>query len=130
MASLLRTLSIIACALVTLGFVMFATEQAGTGTRGQVDEINDAMAQPSPSLGDEHAREREHGKTRETVDDANDVLLAPFSGLVSSKSDPWVQRIVPTVLGLLLYGLGLMMLANFFPKPNKSTNWRDAGAPG
>jgi hypothetical protein len=131
LASLLRTASIIACALVALGFVMFASDQAGAGSREQVEKIKNAVAQPSPSLGDELAREHEHGKPREAIDDANDVLLAPFSGLASSQSNPWVQRLIPTVLGLLLYGLGLVMLANFLPKPdNKSTDWRDAGAAG
>jgi hypothetical protein len=54
------------------------------------------------------------------------VLLAPFSDVVSS-NDSWVIRGVPTLLGLLVYGLGLGMLANFLPRQESHAgDWRSA----
>ena len=52
---------------------------------------------------------------REAIDDANDLLLQPFSGLVNSPSN-WVMHGVPALLALLVYGLGLGLLANSLPK--------------
>lgn len=125
MASLLRTASIIASALVLLGFAFFVNEQATAGSKEQVGRIDQAMSQPAPSSTDEKLREKRNGSVHETIDDANDVLLAPFAGLVSPGDDPWVQRMIPGVLALLVYGVGLMMLANFLPKPTSTaTDWR------
>jgi hypothetical protein len=126
MASLLRIAAAIACLFVVLGFCMFANEQATAGSKGQVAKVNNAMNQPAPSSSDEQARQRAHGQAHEVIDDANDILLAPFAGLVSPGDDPWVQRIIPGLLALLTYGVGLMMLANFLPKQKgESTDWRE-----
>ena len=46
-----------------------------------------SLALPSPSLA---ITEKAHGKVREGIDDANDVLVSPFSGVVDSKSI-WVE---------------------------------------
>ena len=63
---------------------------------------------------------------REVVDDANDVLLAPFVDLIDSDS-AWVNHGVPTLLALLLYGVGLGFLANMMPKPRAhGSDWRAA----
>jgi hypothetical protein len=50
---------------------------------------------------------------RETIDDADDVLVAPFAGLVDSSSSSWVRRGVPTLIALVLYGFGLSFLARY-----------------
>jgi hypothetical protein len=128
MAQLLRIAAALACGLVVMGFVLFANQQLSAGSEEQVSKVNQTISQPAPSSTDEQLRERRHGTVHETIDDANDVLLAPFAGLVSPGDDPWVQRLVPDVLALLVYGAGLMMLANFLPKPrNAPTDWRGAG---
>ena len=127
MAALLRIVAIVACAIVAIGFFAFANDEATQGSSKQVQRIQQAMDDPAPSANEEQLRQRRHGKVRETIDDANDVLLKPFAGIVGS-NDPWVTRIVPTVLALLVYGLGLTLLANLLPrrKPRSTGDWRTA----
>jgi hypothetical protein len=86
------------------------------------------MDAPAPAADVERAREKKHGKVREMIDDANDVLLSPFAGVVQSK-DAWVKRLIPTVLALLVYGLGLTLLANFLPRRSRTGgDWRTAAS--
>ena len=44
------------------------------------------------------------------VDDIDDVLLSPFTG-ISNSDNIWIRRAVPALIGLLLYGVGGMYLA-------------------
>jgi|SRR5919201_4352753 hypothetical protein len=126
MASLLRLIAVLACIVVALGFAAFVSDQAGGASKGQVARLGDELTDPVPSAGGEALRERQHGRVRETIDDANDVLLAPFAGIVDSHS-AWVKRSVPTLLALLAYGIGLMLLANMLPRPRRRTrDWRTA----
>lgn len=112
MAGLLRLASTLATLLVALGFVLFAVDQVRDGSAVTVARIaNDPAA--------ERARERDHGQLRELVDDANDVLLKPFAGLVSSSGSRWVQHGVPALLALLAYGLLLRLLANWVPRARR-----------
>jgi hypothetical protein len=63
---------------------------------------------------------------REAIDDANDVLLAPFASVIDSDS-AWVNHGVPALLGLLLYGVGLGLLANMVPQQRAhGGDWRAA----
>src|SRR5947209_10385971 len=98
---------------------MFAIDQAQNGSKQQVSKLageiepttaatNINQANPSPKT--ERQREKMHGQVRETIDDADDVLLKPFTGVVSSNSI-WVQRGVPALLAFLLFGVGLRMVA-------------------
>jgi hypothetical protein len=126
MASLLRFVAVAASAIVIFSFLAFATDEAGHGSRTQVDKLGEALDEPAPAANVERMREHQHGRARELVDDANDVLLRPFDGLLDSRN-PWVQRIVPGLLALLAYGLGLALLANALPrKAPASRNWRTA----
>jgi hypothetical protein len=127
MASVLRFVAVGASAILIFSFLAFATEEAGNGSQGQVDKVGEALDEPAPAANTERERERRHGEVRERLDDANDVLLKPFAGVIDSNS-VWVQRIVPGVLGLLVYGLGLGMLANVMPRRTPaSRDWRTAG---
>lgn len=57
------------------------------------------------------------------------VLLAPFANLVDSDNG-WVHHGMPAVLALLLYGVGLGLLANMLPEERTHhDDWRTA-APG
>ena len=132
MASLLRLIAIALSAVVALGFVMFAVDEMNRGSKTQQQAVDQGtgaqqtVAPPAPTPQEEIAREREHSKPREAIDDANDVLLSPFSGLVGSKSN-WVIHGVPALLALLVYGLGLGLLANFLPKATTHAgDWRTA----
>jgi hypothetical protein len=113
--SLLRTVSIVASLLALLGWALFGIDE----TRGASDlsraEIagQAAVRTVDPSPAQERAREALHSGPREAVDDADDVLLAPFAPIVEGSTSQWVRRTVPMLLALLLYGFGLSFLARF-----------------
>jgi hypothetical protein len=124
MAHAVRIVATISCLLVLLGFTTFATKEIRHGSESQQAKLTEALGGPAPPPVLERQREREHGVAREAVDDANDVLLAPFAGVTGSK-DVWVRHGVPAVLALLAYGLGLSILANWLPKPKaRGGDWR------
>ena len=105
---------------------MFAADEMQRGSDAQRSRLAGEPGDPSPSAMAERDRERTHGPVREAVDDANDLLLAPFAGVTSSRNR-WVQRGVPALLALLVYGAGLTLLANYLPKPHaRGGDWRTA----
>jgi hypothetical protein len=131
--TLIRLMAIAASAIVALGFLLFAVDELRAGSETQQQALTNelegrATAQQTVSGGptSELAREQRNGSLREAVDDANDVLLSPFDQLVDT-DDAWVAHGVPALLALLLYGVGLGMLANFLPKQREDErDWRTA----
>ena len=106
----LRAISYAACALIIIGFVAFSYDQIWVvSDQAQKQIANAELADPSPA--GERAREHEHTKARETIDDANDALLKPFAGIATT-TQPWLSRLIPTLLALLVYGFGLGYLAS------------------
>ena len=133
MGSIIRLVGIVCAALVLLAFAFFATDEMGRGSKNQQNALNSELTATkelppvAPSPEQEALRERSNGKFREAVEDANDVLLGPFTDLVDASSDRWVTHGVPAVLGLLLYGFCLGMLANMLPKQREhGADWRTA----
>lgn len=135
MASLVRLVAVAAALLVAASFALFAIDRMAEGSAGQVEAVRGgsatpAVAQPpidapAPSPPVERLREAAHSSPRETIDDANDVLVAPFAGLLDTDSE-WASRIVPGLLGILLYGLGGTLLANALPRPKgRTSDWRE-----
>ncbi|MGI9094524.1 MAG: hypothetical protein ACR2F4_02990, partial [Thermoleophilaceae bacterium] len=123
MGSLIRICAVTAAVLVALSFVFFAVDQLTEGSENQVRALrsDDGRApsqaeidKPAPEPAVERIRETQHSSAREYVDDANDVLLSPFTGLVDT-GHVWSQRVIGGVLALLLYGLGGTLLANAMP---------------
>jgi hypothetical protein len=102
----LRWTAIVASLFVVAGFAMFAADQLGNASHQQVSEL------ASPGAKQEAVRERQHTSLREAIDDVDDALLKPFAGIASS-GDTWVRRGLPTLLALLVYGLGLGFLARY-----------------
>jgi len=135
MASLIRICAVTAAAVVALSFVFFAVDQLGAGSEKQVQALRGPtergpsraeLDKPAPKPAVERVREAQHSSVREYVDDADDVLLSPFTGLIDT-DQVWVQRMVPGLLALLLYGLGGTLLANVVPKPDRRTrDWRES----
>jgi hypothetical protein len=133
MGSLIRLVAIVMSGFVLVGFAFFAADEMDRGSKTQQQALanelegSDADVIPiAPTPADEAAREAAHGDVREIVDDANDVLLGPFTNLVDS-DDAWVARGIPTILALLLYGVGLGFLANMLPKQRQhGADWRGA----
>jgi hypothetical protein len=111
-AAVVKWLSIIASAFVVLGFLFFAVNQTSTASQNQANAISggvsvkpeSATKVPNPPPAVEKLREAENDKFHEFVDDVNDVLLSPFTGIVDS-DNIWVVRLVPLALALLIYGL-------------------------
>jgi len=102
----IRMFAIVASVLIALGFVLFAADELGNASERQRSVLAD------PDSAQERARESRQSRARELIDDANDALLKPFAD-VASTGDVWVVRGVPTLLGLLIYGLGLGFLARY-----------------
>ena len=134
MGSVLRIAAIVAAGVVALSFLLFAVDQSREGSATQVNAVagaktdrpDAAIQVPAPAPHIERAREATHTGIRELIDDIDDVLLTPFTG-VTSTNNVWVERVVPGGLGLLLYGFGGLLLANFIPKrPRNRAGWREA----
>jgi hypothetical protein len=133
MGSVIRLIAIVMSGFVLFGFAFFATDELDRGSKTQQQALADELGSASettapiaPTPRDEKAREKAHSSVREIIDDVNDVLLGPFVDLVDS-DDVWVQRGIPTLLALLLYGVGLGFLANMLPKQRHHTaDWRGA----
>jgi hypothetical protein len=115
--------STIAALVLLASFGMFAVDQANNGSKQQVAKLgseietgavttNVNQADPSPKT--EREREKKHGDVREAIDDVDDVLVSPFTGVVDSSSI-WTQRGVPTLIAFLLFAVGLRILAAYLP---------------
>ncbi|MET0614172.1 MAG: hypothetical protein ABW142_01910 [Thermoleophilaceae bacterium] len=133
MGSFVRLVAIVCSGLVLLGFAYFATDEMSRGSQNQRNALGAELASEpdpapvAPSPDEEAARERVNGKFREAVEDANDVLIGPFANLVDGSGSRWVTHGIPAVLGLLLYGFCLGMLANMLPKSREhGADWRAA----
>jgi len=103
-----RTVAIVCTVLLILSFGLFAVDQLGGASRHQQQAL--AEGQPS-SPGALPQPGRQH-QPRRFIDGAARTLIQPFSSLTSSK-EAWVNRTIPTLIGLLLYGLGLGVLSRY-----------------
>ena len=111
----LRYLAIALGSIIVLSFAMFGWEQtrkASDATSAAI-KAGTAAAQVAPPPTLERAREAEHTRAREAIDDANDLLTAPFANLVSNFESGWARRGVSGFLALLLWGVGIGYLARF-----------------
>lgn len=137
MGALIRICAVAAAVLVAASFGLFAIDKAGEGKDKQVEAVNEVskptsapsqleIDQPAPTPSVERVREARHSNLREYIDDADDVLLTPFAGLVDT-DNVWAQRAVPGFLAILLYGGGGMLLANAIPqRRRKAVDWRES----
>jgi hypothetical protein len=108
----LRIAAMLVSVVIVLSFVLFAIDELnGASQRNEAKLAQDLEANPPPAV--ERQREKDHGTIRETIDDANDVVVSPFQGITSSNDSVWVQRGVPALLALLVFGFGLGFLARY-----------------
>ena len=145
MASLIRLLAIAVSVVIGASLVLFAVDQSTEGRDTQVRTVKDegvtakdgggapvrsreALDAPNPGPAIERVRETENSSARELIDDGNDLLASPFTGVASS-DNIWVNRLIPTALGLLLFGLGGLMLANSLPqRRHEPGDWRETAS--
>src|SRR5829696_5436202 len=99
MGSFVRVVAILASALVLLGLAYFAADEMSRGSQNQQNQLDAELfkiakdpAPIAPSPVQEAKRERINGPMREAIDDANDVLLGPFTALVEGSNDGWVTH--------------------------------------
>jgi hypothetical protein len=131
--SAIRLVAVVTSLIVLLGFAFFAVDEMDRGSQNQQNALGNELRGDgddpipvAPTPAEETQRERANSGFRELVDDAGDVLLAPFGSLVES-NNAWVNHGVPTLLALLLYGVGLGLLANMLPKQREhGADWRTA----
>ena len=102
----LATCALISCALVSLGFALFAVNQASSATRQQTAALNSAPSAPAPR------QSRAEGQPRRFIDAAARKLTSPFRSLLSTSSQ-WSAEIFSTLMALLVYGVGLGYLARY-----------------
>ena len=144
MGPFIRLVAIACSGLVLLGFAYFATDEMSRGSQNQQNALDSELSSTSsredsdlsasrdlppvaPSPQEEAQREKVNGAFREAVEDGNDVLLGPFANLVESADNTWVLHGVPALLGVLLYGFCLGMLARMLPKHREhGADWRAA----
>jgi hypothetical protein len=112
---LLRTVAGVASAIVLLSFALFAIDETRDAANASAAAVAglDATRTANPTAGQERARERAHTRVRELIDDADDILVAPFAPVTANASSAWVSRGIPTLLALFVYGFGLSFLARF-----------------
>ena len=112
-AAVLRWAAILSSSFIALSFLFFAADQTSNASKNSVRAIvgesnvkDESITKlPNPPKKVEKAREAENDGFHEFVDDVDDVLLAPFTGITNS-DNIWVRRIVPGLIALLLYGVG------------------------
>ncbi len=123
LSTVVRIASYLAICFIFAGLLGFLTDVVRDTSTVQATRITSPgetrvvtvtvdISEPDPSPTVEAVREREHSSAREVIDDVGDVLAAPFSWIAEG-SDPWVRRLLYSALGLLLYGLGGQLLADW-----------------
>lgn len=111
----IRIVAVILSAIVIVSFALFAIDEVRTASADSRARIAaEGTEGDEDGLGRlERLRERRQSAFHEAVDDANDVVTAPFAGLVSGEHGVWWQRGVPALLALLVFGVGLGFLARY-----------------
>jgi hypothetical protein len=109
MLKLLRYASLVCCAFVIVSFFLFAVSQSSKASQGQATAITAGADAASPAKAEPISRETQ---PRRFVDQVAQKLNSPFTGIVST-DNRWVERLLPTVFSLLVYGLALSYLARW-----------------
>jgi len=98
-AGLVRAASLLACVIVAMSFILFATHQADGATGNQIAELGntsvvakDDADKPSP--------------VRQAITNASNTLTSPFSNVLGSDK-AWPIHLSQLIIALLLYGFGV-----------------------
>jgi hypothetical protein len=132
LSTLVRVASILAVLLIVAGLIGFLTDSVRDTSKVQATRFGGAggpqaitvdISEPAPPAAVERIREQQHTSAREVIDDAGDLMAAPFSWIAKG-SDPWVRRLIYSALGLLLYGVLLQVLADFIRRESDESRRR------
>jgi hypothetical protein len=122
LSRVVRLVSIVAVVLIAAGLLGLLTDEIRNTSKVEATRVQSPgesgaatvlvdITQPNPPATVEKAREKQHTSAREAIDDAGDVIMAPFTSIAKG-SEPWVRRLLYSGLALLLYGLLLQVLAD------------------
>ncbi len=100
--------SLLCCGLVLTSFALFARDQLAGASKHQQTEIVAGNQVTSDPVTGNHAK----GQPAKFIDGAAAELTSPFRSLIKTNSI-WLLEIVPTLLALLVYGVGLGYLARY-----------------
>src|SRR5712672_1385582 len=99
----------VACSmLLVLSFSLFARDQLAGASQHQQNELAAGVI-TSPGVV---PPKTQHAQPRRFIDDAAHALTSPFRSIVQSTS-PWVTHGLPTIVALLVYGVGIGYLARY-----------------
>jgi hypothetical protein len=115
LSTTLRLTAITCSVLIGLGWLLFAVGETKSASAQSTEIVNgDELATRVDLDPDqERLREQAHSKPHEFIDDANDILLAPFTSFTNDSKNKWIRRTVPALLALLVFGFGLGYIARF-----------------
>jgi hypothetical protein len=104
----LKLTAVVLCGLVAGSFVMFARDELAGASKHQQQEVDTSSvaSAPAPKPIDKEQQ------PRRTIDTVAHALTSPFSSIVQSDSQ-WVERGLPTIFALLIYGGGIGYLARY-----------------
>jgi hypothetical protein len=113
-AQVLRVASTIACGIVIVAFVFWASDEGKAGSQQQVARLAESDgptgAATAPAAP---VRNAKHGGVRGAIESANETLLSPFDHVAQDGND-WAAHGFPALLALLTYGLLARMLIPYF----------------
>jgi hypothetical protein len=102
------SIALVCSGLVLASFVMFARDQVAGAAKQQANAVS-ASAPTQPVAPPKHKQAAQPGRF---IRGAASKLTAPFDSIIHS-NNAWVGRIIPTLLALLVYGVGLGYLARY-----------------
>lgn len=104
----------VVCLIVVAWFVVFAAGQSKTAATHQVDQLAGsapAPAQQQATTEQGGKRAGSHGAATRMLDEAAEAVTSPFAWLTANTSSAWLLHGVDTLLALLVYGLGVGLIA-------------------
>lgn len=111
-SSAIRLVSKAICLVLVVSFGMFVVDELNAASSKQLAATNAPAA--APVARDTHGRavNPDRSQLRAKIDSVNDSLTVYAEPLVTGQ-DPWIMRTVLFLLGMLLFGLGGHVLANW-----------------
>lgn len=104
---LIQTVAILATLVLLASFGLYGLDQASGASQNAQTSVNtgrDITAGPAM-----HAPA--HNTLRQAVDDVNAQLVSPFATFAPGDPSSWSYHLITLLCGVLLYGLGLGLLA-------------------
>lgn len=114
LARLIRAAAVICSVIIGLSWVMFATDQASKASNKTQQQIENANTSTVTTPGQPQAPapvKKKETSPRTVIDDAASALLRPFRPIVAGTDNAWAKKTLPTLIGLVLYGFVLSMVA-------------------